>query len=51
MSFLKKHPAGIAGFFAGALACIVGAAAMHVIYNGQGLGDPAPRTEVVYPNW
>lgn len=47
---LKKLPA-MAGFAAGALACLLFATAGHGIITGQGLGDPAPQSVVVYPNW
>lgn len=46
-----KNTPALAGFVAGALACLLLAAAINVIFNGQGLGDFAPQSEVVYPNW
>ena len=46
-----RNAPAMAGFAAGALACLMLAAAGHVAFTGHGIGDTAPRAQIVYPNW
>ena len=46
-----KNAPAMVGFASGALACVLLAAAANVAFTGQGLGDFASPSQVVYPNW